>query len=240
MYVMQGSPQRSIKGFLHMTPVITIDGPGGSGKGTVSKIIADQLHFNILDSGAMYRVLAYAALKNGIDLGDEDRLYDLGVSLNLTFTPVDDGVATVLDGEDISLRIRNEEVGGAASKIAALPKVRASLLERQRQFATAPGLVGDGRDLGTVVFPEAQLKVFLDASAEERARRRVKQMEQKGVNCDYGQILKEIQERDHRDRTRPVAPLVPASDALVVDSTSMTIPEVVETIMKEARARKLC
>ena len=103
-----------------MTPVITIDGPGGSGKGTVSKIIADQLHFNILDSGAMYRVLAYAALKNGIDLGDEDRLYDLGVSLNLTFTPVDDGVATVLDGEDISLRIRNEEVGGAASKIAAI------------------------------------------------------------------------------------------------------------------------
>ena len=130
-------------------------------------------------------------------------------------------------------------VGGAASKIAALPKVRASLLEKQRSFAQAPGLVGDGRDLGTVVFPAADVKVFLDASAEERANRRVKQMAEKGISSDYSQILKEIQERDHRDRTRKVAPLVPAADALVIDSTSMSIPEVVETIMKEVRARKL-
>ncbi len=222
-----------------MCPVITIDGPGGSGKGTVSKILADQLHYHILDSGAMYRVLAYAALKAGVDLEAEDQLHDLGIALNLAFAPVEGGVAAILDGEDISLKIRNEEVGGAASKIAALPKVRASLLEKQRSFAQAPGLVGDGRDLGTVVFPAADVKVFLDASAEERANRRVKQMAEKGISSDYSQILKEIQERDHRDRTRKVAPLVPAADALVIDSTSMSIPEVVETIMKEVRARKL-
>lgn len=222
-----------------MIPIITIDGPGGSGKGTVSKILADQLHFHILDSGAMYRVLAYAALKSGVDLADESKLYDLGLALNLSFKPIDGGVATILDGEDISLKIRNEEVGGAASKIAALPKVRLSLLERQRQFAQAPGLVGDGRDLGTVVFPEASVKIFLDASAEERANRRVKQLEEKGLSANFDQILAEIKERDHRDRTRAVAPLVPAEDAVVIDSTSLSISQVVDTIMNEVKAKKL-
>lgn len=222
-----------------MVPVITIDGPGGSGKGTVSKIIADRFKFNILDSGAMYRVLAYAALKSGIDLTDENKLYELGVSMNLTFSPIEDGVATILDGENISRKIRNEEVGGAASKIATLPKVRLSLLEKQRQFAQLPGLVGDGRDLGTVVFPDAQVKVFLDASAEERANRRVKQLQEKGQPADFAQILSEIKERDHRDRTRPIAPLVPADGALVIDSTSLSIEEVVNLIIDEAKAKNI-
>ena len=209
-------------------PVIAVDGPGGSGKGTVCKRIADTLHYHILDSGAIYRVLAYAALQSGTDLADSASLEKLALSL------------TVLSGKDISSQIRTEETGAAASKVAAVPAVRKALLERQRMFRAAPGLVADGRDMGTVVFPDAEVKIFLDASCEERARRRVRQLEARGKPADYEKILAEIAERDHRDRTRAVAPLKPADDALVIDSTGMSIDEEVEKVLSLAREKGLC
>ena len=221
-------------------PVIAVDGPGGSGKGTVCKRIADTLHYHILDSGAIYRVLAYAALQSGTDLADSASLEKLALSLDLSFVPADDGVLTVLSGKDISSQIRTEETGAAASKVAAVPAVRRALLERQRMFRAAPGRGAVGRDLGTVVFPDAEVKIFLDASCEERARRRVRQLEARGKPADYEKILAEIAERDHRDRTRAVAPLKPADDALVIDSTGMSIDEEVEKVLSLAREKGLC
>ncbi len=225
-------------------PVIAVDGPGGAGKGELCLRLSKKYNFSILDSGAIYRVLAYAALKKGIALTDEDKLAELGLNLNLEFVPTSTGVQVHLDKEDVSLGIRNEETGGAASKVAVLPKIRAALLERQKAFRHPPGLVADGRDMGTVVFPDAVAKIFLDASAEERAKRRVKQLESKGKVANYEQILQEIQERDNRDRNRKTAPLKPASDALVLDSTFLSIEEVVnkaqdfvESKMKTLKAK---
>ena len=219
-------------------PVITVDGPGGAGKGELCLRLSKMYGFTILDSGAIYRVLAYAALKHQVSLADEPSLVKLAGELRLSFEPRDSGVAVMLDGEDVSRGIRNEETGGAASKIAALPGVRAALLERQKAFRTAPGLVADGRDMGTVVFPDAPVKIFLDASPEERARRRVKQLESQGKAADYEKILAEIRERDNRDRNRAAAPLKPAPDALLLDSTELSIQEVVDTALAFA-ARKL-
>ncbi len=214
------------------TPVVTVDGPSGAGKGTLCMLLAKKLGFQLLDSGAIYRVLALAAIHHGVDTESEDALVPLATHLDVQFIAEGDLVKVILEGEDVSGELRKEETGMAASKVAALPRVREALLRRQRAFETAPGLVADGRDMGTVVFPHAQVKIFLDASAEERANRRLKQLQDKGLDVKFADLLSEIQERDDRDRNRPVAPLRPAEDALVLDSTSMTIDEVVEKALQ--------
>lgn len=209
-------------------PVIAVDGPGGAGKGELCLRLSRLYDFAILDSGAIYRVLAYAALKNDIPLDNEEKLAVLARNLDLEFKEENGTVAVFLDGQNVSSNIRNEEAGNAASKVAALPKVRAALLQRQRDFRKLPGLVADGRDMGTVVFPDAVAKIFLDASAEERAKRRLKQLQSRGVTAHFDTIYREIAERDRRDRNRPIAPLKPAEDALVLDSTELSIEEVVK------------
>ncbi|KJR21704.1 cytidylate kinase [Vibrio navarrensis] len=214
------------------TPVITVDGPSGAGKGTLCMLLSKKLGFQLLDSGAIYRVLALAAIHHGVDTESEDALVPLATHLDVQFIAEGDLVKVILEGEDVSKELRKEETGMAASKVAALPRVREALLRRQRAFETAPGLVADGRDMGTVVFPQAQAKIFLDASAQERAHRRLKQLQDKGLDVRFDDLLSEIQERDDRDRNRPVAPLRPAEDALVLDSTSMSIDEVVEKALQ--------
>lgn len=208
--------------------VIAVDGPGGAGKGELTRRLAERFDFALLDSGAIYRVLAYAARKAGLALFDEDSLVQEALVINLRFEPEADGVHVLLNHEDVTAAIRTEEAGVNASKVAALPQVRQALLQRQRDFRQEPGLVADGRDMGTVVFPDAQVKIFLTADAEVRARRRVKQLELAGKKADYDTILQEIQERDERDMHRAVAPLKPAADALVLDSSDLTIEQMVQ------------
>lgn len=216
-------------------PVITVDGPSGAGKGTLCKALAETLQWNLLDSGAIYRVLALAALHHQVDIGSEEALVPLASHLDVRFVAEDGQLKVILEGEDVSNEIRNETVGNTASQTAAFPSVREALLRRQRAFRDAPGLVADGRDMGTVVFPDAPVKIFLDASAEERAQRRMLQLQEKGFNVNFERLLCEIKERDGRDRNRPVAPLVPAADALVLDSTDMSIDEVITKSLTYAR-----
>jgi cytidylate kinase len=212
-------------------PVLTIDGPSGSGKGTVAQLIAKQFGWHYLDSGAIYRVLAQAAMKHAISLSDEEALTELALELDLEFTFESDQLRVMLEKEDVSTSIRSEEAGNAASKVAAMPKVRAALLARQRQFKQLPGLVTDGRDMGTVVFPDADFKVFLTASAEVRADRRHKQLKEKGIESNLSDLISEISERDKRDSERTVAPLVAAEGALVLDSSEMGITAVYDRII---------
>ena len=212
-------------------PVVTIDGPGGAGKGTLCMLLATKLGWHLLDSGAIYRVLAVAALKHQIALDDITSLAELAANLNVHFPIEDDQVLIVLDGVNVTDEIRTEITGNLASKVAAYPAVRAALLSRQQNFVQSPGLIADGRDMGTVVFPSAPLKIFLDASAEERAKRRQLQLQQKGINVNFNNLLQEIQERDFRDRNRPIAPLKPADDAVVIDSTSMSIDAVFNQVL---------
>ncbi|OEF25362.1 (d)CMP kinase [Vibrio rumoiensis] len=219
------------------SPVITVDGPSGAGKGTLCMMLAEKLEFHLLDSGAIYRVLALAALHHGVDTESEEALVPLATHLDVQFIAEGDLVKVILEGEDVSKELRKEETGNAASKVASLPRVREALLRRQRSFSAKPGLVADGRDMGTVVFPSAEAKIFLDASAEERAQRRLNQLQQKGLSGKFDQLLRDIQERDDRDRNRAVAPLRPADDALVIDSTLLSIDEVVEQALKYIKSK---
>ncbi|MDY0207301.1 MAG: (d)CMP kinase [Pseudomonas sp.] len=221
--------------------VITIDGPSGSGKGTVAGLLAAKLQWHLLDSGALYRVLALAAQKHNVALDDEIALEALATALDVQF--VLDGESNaqriLLENDDVTDIIRNETVGACASKIAALPAVRAGLLRRQHDFRQAPGLIADGRDMGTVVFADAPLKVFLTASAEERARRRYLQLKDKGESVTLTSLLEEIRARDERDTNRTIAPLKPADDAIILESTTMTIEQVLERILSEVAVRSL-
>jgi cytidylate kinase len=215
-----------------MLKVLTIDGPSGSGKGTVAKILSQKLGWELLDSGALYRLVAFGALKHGIELNDEARLSDLALNLDVEFK-LEEGselLKPIFEGEDVSSKIRTETCGNAASKVAVLTPVRDALLERQRAFATESGLIADGRDMGTVVFPQAPVKIYLNASAEERAERRFNQLKDSGHSVSIAAILSEIKARDERDMNREVAPLKPAEDAIEIDSTRLTIDEVVGII----------
>jgi len=213
-------------------PVITIDGPSGAGKGTVARIVAEQLGWHLLDSGAIYRVLAVAAEHHNITADDEESLLPIAAHLDVQFQICSEGEGKViLEGEDVSNAIRTEEVGALASQVAAFPRVREALLRRQRAFKVSPGLVADGRDMGTVVFIDAPVKVFLTASAEERAQRRFNQLKEKGFDVKIGRLLDDIRQRDERDQNRTVAPLIPAEGALVIDSTELSIDEVVSKIL---------
>ncbi|QDP01119.1 (d)CMP kinase [Thalassotalea sp. PS06] len=219
-------------------PLITIDGPSGAGKGTVARIVAEQLGWNLLDSGAIYRVLAVATNHHDIDIESEEALIPLASHLDVEFEIQERGESRVLlEGEDVTNSIRTEEIGAIASKVAAFPRVREALLRRQRAFKQMPGLLADGRDMGTVVFPDAPVKVFLTASAEERAKRRMLQLQEKGIDVNIGRLLADIKQRDERDQNRSVAPLLPAEGALLVDSTELSIPQVVEKILAFANEK---
>jgi CMP/dCMP kinase len=218
--------------------VMTIDGPSGSGKGTVSRAAARALGWALLDSGALYRLVALAARRAAHSLDDGPALARLAEDIDIRFGSRDSDEEIVwLDGKDVTGAIRTEEAGNDASKVAALPAVRAALLERQRRFAVPPGLVADGRDMGTVVFPEAEVKIFLTASAAERAARRHKQLKEKGVAATLAALSLEIAERDQRDMNRAIAPLVPSADAVLLDTTGMSVDAVVGRVLEVARGR---
>lgn len=213
-------------------PVITIDGPSGAGKGTAARLVAEKLGWHLLDSGAIYRVLAVASQHHHLGVEEEEPLIPIAAHLDVQFTISSSGESKViLEGENVTDIIRTEEIGELASKVAAFPRVREALLRRQRAFKNSPGLVADGRDMGTVVFTSAPVKVFLTASAEERAQRRFNQLKDKGFDVKIGRLLDDIRQRDERDQSRKVAPLVPAEGALILDSTELSIDEVVDRIL---------
>ena len=219
-------------------PVITVDGPSGAGKGTVCARLAQELNWQLLDSGALYRITGLASERKGLTLSDSMNEHDelavaeVAANLDVRFEPTPVGVKVILEGDDVTDQIRTEEVGSLASLVAALPAVRTALLQRQRDFQALPGVIADGRDMGTVVFPQAQVKVFLTASAEERGQRRYKQLTEKGFDASLPALIEDIRARDERDSNRAVAPLKPADDATVIDSTSMSIEEVCNQVLE--------
>ena len=218
--------------------VIAIDGPSGSGKGTLSQLLAKKIGFHLLDSGALYRLVALAALKQGVNIQDERQVEQVAAQLDVRFDITDESTRILLSGEDVTSAIRNEIISMNASVVAAYPGVREALLKRQRDFRQLPGLVADGRDMGTTVFPDADIKIFLTASAEARAQRRYKQLVEKGESVDINALIKDIQERDERDSKRTVSPLKPAADAILLDSTQMTIEEVLEAMLSLVKGAK--
>jgi cytidylate kinase len=214
-------------------PVIAIDGPSASGKGTVASLVAEGLGFHYLESGALYRLVALASARAGVGEGDEEALAQLAGGLDVKFR----GGQILLSGEDVAEELRQEEIGNRASSVARLPRVRAALLERQRAFRQPPGLVADGRDMGTVVFPDALLKVFLTASVQVRAERRYKQLIDKGISANLASLSRDLAERDERDAKRAAAPLVPAPDAVQLDSSDLSVDEVVRLVGQKAREK---
>ncbi|KAF7771458.1 cytidylate kinase [Pseudoalteromonas citrea] len=215
-------------------PVITVDGPSGSGKGTVCRLLAEKLNWDVLDSGAIYRVLSLAALHHQIALDNEEALVPLAANLDVQFLidPATKNGRVILEGEDVTTTIRNEDVGAAASKVAALPRVREALLRRQRAFRTEAGLIADGRDMGTVIFPDAEIKLYLTATAEERANRRFLELNGRGLDVTLSGLLEDIKARDDRDMNRTVAPLVPAVDAITIDTSELNAEQVFATVME--------
>ena len=213
-------------------PVITLDGPGGAGKGTICLLLADKLGWNMLDSGSLYRLTALESLRKNAP--EDAQLIEIAKNMDIVYVPDGVRLKVMLSGEDVTDAIRAEEVGSKASEIAAIPAVRQALLERQRAFATLPGLLADGRDMGTVVFPHAQLKIFLTARPEERAKRRYKQLKEKGIDANLPELVAELKARDRRDSERSAAPLKAADDAVLLDTTEMSIDEVVNQVMQMA------
>ena len=225
---------------MNSVKIITIDGPSGSGKGTISRILAEQLGFHYLDSGALYRLLGLVAVRHGIEISINADLTQLAKNMDVSFQAKADGHNIVLlEGEDVTDELRTEETGALASRVAENPRVRSALLERQHQFARLPGLVADGRDMGTKVFPEAQLKIFLTASIEERASRRYKQLLEKGENVKLRALEEQVRSRDERDMNRETSPLAAAADAVEVDSSDLTIQEAVDSVRNLAILRGL-
>ncbi len=220
-------------------PVLTIDGPAGSGKGTVAEHVAQTLGWQLLDSGALYRLVALAAQKKKIAFDDNSRLTELAETLDAVFLPCEEGSTEVrLDNKDVTQAIRSEDCGLMASKIAAKAGVRKALLKRQRDYLISPGLVADGRDMGTVVFPDAFAKVFLTASVEERAKRRFNQLNQKGVDVSLASLIIDIEERDFRDINRSEAPLIAANDAITIDTSHLSIKQVVTQVLAIVKNRQ--
>jgi cytidylate kinase len=225
---------------MNSVKIITIDGPSGSGKGTISRILAEQLGFHYLDSGALYRLLGLVAVRHGIEISINANLTQLAKNMDVSFQAKADGHNIVLlEGEDVTDELRTEETGALASRVAENPGVRSALLERQHQFARYPGLVADGRDMGTKVFPEAQLKIFLTASIEERAKRRYKQLLERGENVKLRALEEQVRSRDERDMNRKTSPLAVATDAVEVDSSDLTIQEAVDRVQNLAILRGL-
>ena len=216
-------------------PVITLDGPGGSGKGTVCLLLAEKLGWHILDSGSLYRLTALESLRNNVE--EESQLVEIAENMDIEYVPEGSSLKVMLQGMDVTDAIRAEDVGSRASEIAAVAEVRRALLERQRAFARPPGLLADGRDMGTVVFPDAPLKIFLTASPEERAKRRYKQLKEKGIDANLPELIVELEARDKRDCERATAPLKAAEDAILLDTTAMSIEQVVDQVMQLASQR---